>query len=156
PPYRTAEVYMFDTCTHKCGYCWLAESGQVLDFSQLDRFRDDAFVDRIAAFFVSRTTPESKWLLQLTGGEPLMAPNLERLTVPVMEAGNRLAFYTALLVGRDHPGYRFMLQHPHPQVDYVMASFHPEAELNEPAYFDKMRQLKDAGHKVFFRFVGHP
>src|SRR4051794_4535919 len=83
PPYRIAEVYMFDTCTHKCGYCWLAESGQVLDFSQLDRFRDNGFVDQIAAFFVSRTTSENKWLLQLTGGEPLMAPNLERLALPV-------------------------------------------------------------------------
>lgn len=35
-PYQIAEVYMFDTCTHKCGYCWLAESGQVLDFAQLE------------------------------------------------------------------------------------------------------------------------
>jgi len=37
-----------------------------------------------------------------------------------------------------------------------MASFHPEAELDEPRYFEKIRMLKDAGHKVFLRFVGQP
>jgi hypothetical protein len=67
-----------------------------------------------------------------------------------------MAFYTALLVGERHPGFRFLVDHPHPQVDYVMASFHPEAELNEASYFEKLRILKEVGHKVFLRFVGHP
>ncbi len=147
---------MFDTCTHKCGYCWLAESGQVLDFSQLEPFRDTAFVHKISSFFVSRTTESSKWLIQLSGGEPLIAPNLDRLATPLMEAGNQVAFYTALLVGHRHPGFRFMLEHPYPQVGYVMASFHPEAELDEPRYFDKIRMLKEQGHRVFLRFVAHP
>ena len=131
PTYRIAEIYMFDTCTHRCGYCWLAESGQVLDFAQLEPFRDPSFIDKITSFFLHRTTPEKKWLLQLTGGEPLLAPNLDRLGTPLMEAGNRLAFYTALLVGPKHPGFRFLLEHPHPSVEYVMASFHPEAEADE-------------------------
>jgi organic radical activating enzyme len=156
PFFRVAEVYMFDTCTHKCGYCWLAESGQVLDFTQLEPFRDLSFVGKISSFFVSRTTAQSKWLVQLSGGEPLIAPNLDRLAMPIMEAGNRVAFYTALLVGHKHPGFQFMLQHPYPEVGYVMASFHPEAELDEPKYFDKIRMLKEQGHKVFLRFVAHP
>lgn len=147
---------MFSTCTHKCGYCWYAESGEVLDFSQLERYRDQSFIDKVTSFFLSRTTPGAGWLLQLAGGEPLIAPNLDLLTVPLLEAGNRLAFYTALLVGRDHPGFRFLLKHSYPQVDYIMASFHPEAELEEERYFDKIRMLRDAGHKVFFRFVGQP
>ncbi|MGA3235076.1 MAG: hypothetical protein ABSG03_02135 [Bryobacteraceae bacterium] len=156
PPYRIAEIYMFDACTHKCGYCWLAESGQVLDFAQLEPFRDPAFIHKITSFFLSRTAPGAKWLLQLTGGEPLIAPNLDRLAAPLIEAGHRIAFYTALLVGPNHPGFRFLLAHSHPQVDYIMASFHPEAELDEPRYFEKIRMLKDAGHKVFLRFVGQP
>jgi organic radical activating enzyme len=156
PPYRIAEVYMFDTCTHKCGYCWLAESGQVLDFKQLEPFRDRSVIDKITSFFLSRTTPETKWLIQLTGGEPLIAPSLNQLLDPVIEAGNRIAFYTALLVGERHPGFRFLIENPYPRVDYVMASFHPEAEMNEAKYFEKIRILKDVGHKVFLRFVGHP
>jgi len=156
PLYRIAEVFMFSTCTHKCGYCWYAESGEVLDFAQLEPFRDPSFIDKVTSFFVSRTAPGAKWLLQLTGGEPLIAPNLDRLLVPLIEAGNRVAFYTALLLGHNHPGFRFLLEHPHPQVDYIMASFHPEAEMDESRYFDKIRRLKDAGHKLFLRFVGQP
>jgi pyruvate-formate lyase-activating enzyme len=155
-PVRVAEVYMFDTCTHKCGYCWLAESGQVLDFSQLERFREQSFIDSIQTFFISRTSSESKWLIQLTGGEPLIAPNLDAMLTRIMEAGNQVAFYTALLLGHNHPGFRFLLEHSHPQVAYVMASFHPEAETIETEYFEKIRMLKAAGHKVFLRFVGHP
>lgn len=37
-----------------------------------------------------------------------------------------------------------------------MASFHPEAELDEERYLEKIRVLKDAGHRIFFRYVGHP
>jgi len=154
--YRIAEVYMFDTCTHKCGYCWLAESGQVLDFAQLEPFRSLVFIDKIASFFLSRTTPGTKWLLHLTGGEPLIAPNLDRLALPLFAAEHRIAFSTALFVGRNHPGFRFLLEHSYPQVDHIMASFHPEAELDVAGYFEKIRMLKDAGHKVFVRFVGQP
>jgi organic radical activating enzyme len=156
PPYRIAEIYMFDTCTHKCGYCWLAESGQVLDFAQLEPFQDPSFIEKVTSFFLSRTVPGTKWLLVLTGGEPLIAPNLDRLAAPLIAAGHRIAFNTALLVGSNHPGFRFLLAHSHPQVDYIMASFHPEAELDEPKYFEKIRMLKDVGHKVFLRFVGQP
>jgi len=92
PPYRVGEIYMFDTCTHKCGYCWLAESGQVLDFAQLEPFKDPAFIDKITSFFLSRTAQSVKWLLQLTGGEPLIAPNLDRLAAPLIEASHRFAF----------------------------------------------------------------
>ena len=119
---------MFDTCTHKCGYCWLAESGQVLDSRQLERFRDPAFVDRVAAFFNSRTTPDRRWLLQLSGGEPLLAPNLERLCTALFEHDNTVAFYTSLFISENHPSFRFLLDHTYPEVDYLMASFHPEAE----------------------------
>jgi organic radical activating enzyme len=153
---RVAELYLFDTCTLRCGYCWLAESGNVLDFSQLDRFRDPNILDKIVSFFLSRTTPNLPWLLILTGGEPLLAPNLDRLMTPLLDAGNRMAYYTALMVGHNHPGFRFLLDHPFPETDYVMASLHPESELEEPRYFDKIRMLKEAGHRVFVRFVSHP
>jgi organic radical activating enzyme len=150
-----AEVYMFDTCTHRCGYCWLADSGQVLDFAQLEPFRSKEWIAKVAGFFNSRSE-KSKWLLQFTGGEPLMAPNLDLLCRSLFEHGNRVAFYTALLLGRNHPGFRFLAQSSAPDVDYIMASLHPEGEQDEDAYFEKIRILKDAGHRLFVRYVGHP
>jgi organic radical activating enzyme len=156
PRRKVAELYLFDTCTLKCGYCWLAESGNVLDQSQLDQFRDLSQIGKISSFFLSRTTPDAKWLLLLTGGEPLIAPNLDRLLAPLHEAGNSTGYYTALMVGSNHPGFRFLLEHPYPQTDYVMASLHPESEADENRYFEKIRRLKDAGHRVFLRYVAHP
>ena len=153
---RVAEIYLFDTCTHRCGYCWLAESGQVLDASQLKPFRDLEFVRRVAAFFNRRTSTSTKWLLQFTGGEPLLCPNLEALCASLFDHGNRVAFYTALLLPEAHAGFKFLLSRRAPDVDYVMASFHPEAELDEEAYFRKIRLLKERGHQVIVRYVGHP
>ena len=150
-------TYLFDTCTHKCGYCELAEGGMVLDAEQLSIFREPAVVDRIASFFNRRSTDDDKWLLQLTGGEPLLMPNLGQFCERLFEHGNRVAFYTALdILGRDHPSYRFLLDHGAPEVDYVMASLHPESEQNEDGYFERVAELKAAGHNVFLRFVGHP
>ena len=40
--------------------------------------------------------------------------------------------------------------------DYLMVSFHPEAEEIEDLFFARLDRLKQAGHSVIFRFVGHP
>jgi hypothetical protein len=69
--------------------------------------------------------------------------------------GNRVAFYTALLLPESHAGYRFLLEHSAPEVDYIMASLHPEAELDESTYFRKIAQLKARGHNVIVRYVGN-
>ena len=147
---------MFDTCTMKCGYCWLAENGRVLDAAQLAPFRNRTFIAKITHFFNSRTTSDVRWLLTFTGGEPLLAPNLGELCSALFQSGNKVAFYTALFVAESQPGFRFLIEHGFPEVDYIMASFHPEHEADEPAFFRKLAALKKAGHHVFLRFVGHP
>jgi MoaA/NifB/PqqE/SkfB family radical SAM enzyme len=153
---RIAEIYMFDTCTMKCGYCGLAENGRVLDAQQLAPFRDPAFIGKVAHFFNSRTDADQQWMLTFTGGEPLLAPNLAELCRTLFERGNQVAFYTALFVAESQAGFRFLLDHGFPEVDYLMVSFHPEQERDEPAFFRKLKALKNAGHHIFLRFVGHP
>lgn len=154
--YRVAEMYLFDTCTMKCGYCWLAETGRVADASQLAPYRRTEQIDQLAAFFNSRTTPQEGWTLLLTGGEPLLMPNLGRLCSDLFRHGNKVAFYTSLFVDEDQANFRFLCDSRPSDVDYVMVSFHPEAEADEDAWFRKVETLKRAGHKVFIRFVGHP
>ena len=153
---RTAVVSLFATCTLKCGYCSIAETGQVLDGRQLQPYKDKDFVERAASFFNSRTTENEKWQLLFTGGEPLIAPNLDLLCRKLFDAGNRVAFYTSLHVGPNHAGWKLLLNSAYPEVDYIMASLHPEAEQWEDVFFDRVAALKARGHKVFVRFVGHP
>lgn len=154
--YRTAEIYLFDTCTHKCGYCTLAESGKVLDGSQLRPYRDAVFIDKIVSFFTRRTSEQEKWLLTLTGGEPLLMPNFDRFVDALDRNGNRVALYTAMLVGDNHPSMRYLLERGATATDYLMVSFHPEAEIIEDRFFERLARLKRAGHNVILRFVSHP
>jgi predicted O-methyltransferase YrrM/organic radical activating enzyme len=154
--FRCAEVYLFDTCTLKCGYCHLAETGKVLKSADLDPYRDRTYIDRVTNFFSKRTTDTQKWNLMLTGGEPLLMPNFRLFCESLFDKGNRVSLYTALVIGVDHPSFSFLLEHGAPQVDYIMASFHPEAEMNEEEYWERVELLADAGHNIFVRFVGHP
>jgi MoaA/NifB/PqqE/SkfB family radical SAM enzyme len=154
--FRIVQMFLFDTCTHKCAYCHYAESGKVLDASQIRPYRDHDFIDRIINFFNARTTETDKWLITLTGGEPLLMPNMGRFIDGLSAAGNRVAFNTALNVGENSPAYRYLLEHGAPATDYIMASLHPEGEDIEDKWFGRVAALKQAGHSVIVRFVGHP
>ncbi len=108
--WRIAEVFVFDTCTYKCAYCHFAEYGKVLDASQLKPYRDPEFIRLIAGFFNRRATGSWRWLLQFTGGEPLLMPNFALLSDLLAECGNKIALYTALMIGRDHPSFRYLIE----------------------------------------------
>jgi len=154
--YRTAQLFLFDTCTHKCAYCHFAESGKVLDGSQLRPYRDPAFIDQIARFFLNRTSEQEKWLLHLTGGEPLLMPNLPEFARKVCKPGNKIALNTAMLIGDKHPSVRFLIEEGAPMIDYLFVSFHPEAEEIEDLFFRRIERLKRSGHGVILNFICHP
>ena len=83
-------------------------------------------------------------------------PYLDRLCDALIAGGNRIAFYTALLLDEQHPGFRYLMSRSAEDVDYVMGSFHPESELDEERQFAKFKLLKERGHNLIFRYVGHP
>lgn len=152
----SAMIFLFDTCTSKCAYCGHATSGKVLDNTQLTPYRDRSLIDRFLGFFERRTDAENKWLLMLLGGEPLLMPNLDHFIERTHAAGNRTALYTSLNIGSNHKSYRYLLGCDPEAVDYIMASFHPEADDFEDRFFEMMAALKQHGHKVIFRFIAHP
>jgi MoaA/NifB/PqqE/SkfB family radical SAM enzyme len=150
------EMYLFDTCTLKCAYCGLAEQGLVLDHTQLLPYKDKEFIKKVVEFFSKRTTDSNKWIISLTGGEPLLMPNFEYFAELLWQHGNKIAVYTALLVGKNNAALRYLIDKGPSGTDYLMVSFHPEAERRETEHFLWLERLKRAGHSVIFRFVSHP
>ena len=130
--------------------------GRVADSAQLAPYRRTERIDQIATFFNSRTTPQEAWTLVLTGGEPLLMPNLGRLCSSLFAHGSRMAFNTSLFVDEGQPNFKFLRDCDPSSVDYIMASFHPEAEQNESVWFRKLEMLKRAGHKILLRYVSQP
>jgi MoaA/NifB/PqqE/SkfB family radical SAM enzyme len=154
--YRAAEIFLFDTCSHKCAYCHFAESGKVLDRSQMLPFKDPEFIKKFTTFFSKRTTANQKWHLFLTGGEPLLMPNFNLLADRCIEDGNKISMNTAMLVGDNHPSLLYLFDKGYSVIDHLMVSFHAEAEKIEDKFFDRLRRLKEAGIRVIFRFIAHP
>jgi MoaA/NifB/PqqE/SkfB family radical SAM enzyme len=154
--YRLMEMYLFHTCVLRCGYCNLAEQGHVLETASLQRFKDRGYVAQVVHFFNSRTTDQEKWNLLLTGGDPLLMPHFDLFCDTLFARGNRVSLYTSLAFQRSHRWFQYLLAHPAPEVDYIMASFHPESEAEEEEYFARVHLLKRAGHCIILRFVGHP
>jgi organic radical activating enzyme len=147
---------VFTTCPLKCGYCTIAESGAVIDNAQLEPYRDLDFVHRIADFFNRRTNSTMRWNLELTGGDPLLMPNLEAFCERLFARGNQVSFYTSLFFNKNNQNFQYLLSLDGDRVEYIMASFHPEAEPREDEYFEKVAMLKKAGHHVLIRLVAHP
>ena len=45
------EMWTFDTCNFRCGYCSLVPSGDVTRTDQLAPFRDIKFIEKLVEFF---------------------------------------------------------------------------------------------------------
>ena len=139
-------LFLFDTCTSRCAYCDHALSGKSLDNSQLLPYKDRGFIDKFLSFFEKRTTRERKWLLMLLGGEPLLVPNLDYILHSIHEMENKVAFYTSLNISESHSSFKSLLKWDNNVVDYIMASFHPDADEFEESFFTRMILLKNSGH----------
>lgn len=153
--FRTMSLFLFDTCSHKCSYCHFAETGKVLDAGQLAPYRSLAFIKRVTDFFIRRSTGYKKWLFVMTGGEPLLMPNLQAFCEPLIANGDKISLNTALLVGENTPAFRYLLSAAS-GTEYMFASLHPESEIDEDEFFRKIKMLKHAGHRVILRYICHP
>ncbi len=151
---RVMEVWLFDTCNFRCGYCSLVETGQVFDKSQLQRYKDPAFLDRIVGFFDRHSDSQNKWLVIFTGGEPFLAPNFAYLCRTLGESGHKIAIYTNLSLALERSG--FLEQVPPEYIDYIQASLHPDWEGRRQEFFNRLESLKSQGYRVVCRFVAHP
>src|SRR5438067_7168317 len=82
------ELWLFDTCNFRCGYCGLVTNGDVTRTEQLDPYRDPAYIDRLLAFFAMHRPGGRPWVVMVTGGEPMLMPNLDRFVTGLGRQGD--------------------------------------------------------------------
>lgn len=156
--YKHAELYLFDKCTYRCGYCALTTTGQGLNSRTFDKYKDTEFIRRFADFFNSRVeeTDNWRWCLLLSGGEPLIMPNFTFFCDLIFEKGNKIALNTNASISINHKAFQYLLGKSSNEFEYMKVSFHPQAEKDEDLFFKKMSLLREAGHNLLFQFVAHP
>ena len=149
------ELWAFDTCNFRCGYCSLVETGDVTRFEQLKQFRDTGFIDNLVNFFSVHRPAGRPWAILITGGEPLMMPNLDRLVTRLGQQGDTAAIYT----NNSLPPEKVFTPESFSYLSYVECSFHPDWHLGKfekKNFFENVQCWIENGVPTLVRFVGAP
>lgn len=149
------ELWLFDTCNFRCGYCSLVESGAVEKTEQLAPFRDIAFIDRLLRFFAENRPAGRPWMIQMTGGEPMLMPNLDHFCSELSKQGDSVAIYSngSVQVRRAFSDQALKA------IAYIQLSFHPDWHIGTHSmdkFFDNAKAVKELGIPCLVRFVGVP
>ena len=152
--YNIAEVMLFNTCNFNCAYCGFVTSGTVKNIEDLAPFRDKSYIDKVFDFFERHSTPERKWVLHLSGGEPLLMPNLNYFAERFIGAGHKLAYNTNLSLPIERTGW--LEANPPEGISGLIVSLHAEALERFDKLFEKVRLLRERGYPMVIRMVGHP
>lgn len=152
--YKVAELMLFTTCNYDCAYCGFATSGAVRDTRDLAPFQEKEYIDKIFNFFEKHSTAEQKWILHMSGGEPLMMPNLGYFARKFIQAGHKLAYNTNLSVPIESNGW--LDDHPPEGVDSIIASLHAQSLDQIDKICNRVKILRERGYPVVVRMVAHP
>ena len=149
------ELWLFDTCNFRCGYCGLVENGAVKNTDQLKPYRDPEYILKIIDFFRKNRPGQRNWTLLLTGGEPMMMPNIGLFVGLLGESGDKLGIYTNGSVPFKDVVAEDQLKH----VEYVEFSYHPDWHLgkfNTEKFFSNIMWVRERGVPCLVRYVGAP
>jgi MoaA/NifB/PqqE/SkfB family radical SAM enzyme len=149
------ELWLFDTCNFRCGYCSLVESGAVMKTEQLAPFRDKDYIDRLVRFFAENRPAGRAWMIQMTGGEPMLMPNLDRFCSALSDQGDSVAIYSNGSV----PVRQAFSDRALKALSYIQLSFHPDWHIGTHSmnkFFENARAVRELGIPCLVRFVGAP
>ena len=152
--YHLAELMLYNTCNFNCAYCSFVTSGTVKNIADLAPFRDKAYIDRVFDFFEANSTPTQKWILHLSGGEPLLMPNSDYFSRKFIAAGHKIGFNTNLTVPIESNGWADA--NPPEAVDAMLVSLHQEAVDQLDTIHKRVAWLRKEGYPVAVRMVGQP
>ena len=149
------ELWLFDTCNFRCGYCGLVTSGDVLRTEQLDPYRDPGYVDLLVTFFKTQRPGARPWAVMLTGGEPTLMPNLNQFVTGLGRQGDCVAIYSNMSAPLD----KVLSAEALGYLSYIEASFHPDWHMGGfegDRFFSHVSLARSLGVPVLVRFVGAP
>lgn len=149
------ELWLFDTCNFRCGYCGLVTSGDVLRTEQLEPYRSTEYIDQLVTFFGTHRPGGRPWVVMVTGGEPTLMPNIDRFVTGLGRQGDKVAIYSNMSA----PLNKVFSDEALTYLSYVEASFHPDWHMGafeQDRFFDNVSLAKRLGVPVLVRFVGAP
>jgi MoaA/NifB/PqqE/SkfB family radical SAM enzyme len=149
------EMWLFDTCNFRCGYCGLVTSGDVLRTEQLEPYRDDRYIETLVRFFRDNRPSGRPWAVMLTGGEPTLMPNLTSFVTALGRQGDVVAIYSNMSA----PLNKVFSEEALGYLSYIEASFHPDWHMGafeQDRFFEHVALAKSLGVPVLVRFVGAP
>lgn len=149
------EFWLFDTCNFRCGYCSLVTTGAVANVQELAKFRDIEFISSLLIFFKSNRPMQQPWVVLMTGGEPLLMPNIDAFVRGLGDLGDKVGIYTNMSV----PFRQAFTEAAARHISYIEASFHPDWHMGNfgpEKFFRNVTELVELGIPVVVRFVGSP
>ncbi|MGE3165947.1 MAG: radical SAM protein [Planctomycetota bacterium] len=152
--FKVAEVMLYTTCNFNCGYCGFVTTGAVKHTDDMAPFKDRGYIDRVFQFFEQNSTPDQKWILHLSGGEPLLMPNADYFSRKFIAAGHKLALNTNLSLPIDRNGW--LDDNPPWGIDALIVSLHQEALDRFERLYERLQVLREKGYRLCVRMVAHP
>jgi len=149
------ELWLFNTCNFRCGYCGLVTDGSVTHTEELAPYRDPAFIETLLRFFRAQRPAGRPWAVVLTGGEPCLMPNLEAFVLGLGRNGDTVSINTNMSI----PLPKLFGQEALGHLAYIQASYHPDWYLGDfqpETFFANVAEVRQLGVPVFVRFVGAP
>jgi organic radical activating enzyme len=152
--FRYIETMLFHTCNFNCAYCGFVTGGTVRYADDLAPYRDPDYI-RAVLDFLERHEGGYKWVVQLSGGEPLLMPNLPMFASSLIRRGNKIRYNTNLSLPIEKDS-EWLDANPPEGIDVLMVSLHPEGMQKYDMMLERIAALKAMGYPIITRTVAHP
>jgi hypothetical protein len=149
--------HVYQDCNFSCEFCKaviLKRRGEGPS-EAFKRFNDLTFHDQILRLFDEELSQVGPWTIGITGGEPLMMPNLPYLSKELIQRGHRIRYNTNLSIPIEK-NTEFLDANPPEAVEVFMVSIHPESHPRLDEILERARVLKGMGYRLIVRSVATP
>lgn len=146
---KEALLYLHEICNYSCSYCMLGDSNYKRSESKANT-REGTI--KIIDFFNKR----KEWSILITGGEPTEHPYFIELVEELTKEN-----YIILDTNNSMDGDKleeFISRINSNRIEYIQCSLHEIDETPDrlEQYVDRIKKLKENGHKVFVTYVATP